>query len=87
MVAVGLERAHAKLLSQSEGLPVVGFGLFSLRRLLPCCNLAEEPQGIGFVAPLLMRPGELQGPLRLGASFVQAAGRRYTSPSETTRSA
>jgi hypothetical protein len=25
-VAVGLERAHAQLVGQSEGLPVVGFG-------------------------------------------------------------
>ena len=28
---MGLERAHAELLGQSEGLPVVGFGLFDVR--------------------------------------------------------
>ena len=64
----GLKGTHAQFLGQGERLLVVRFGLLSLRRLSLRCNLAKEPQGIGFVAPFLMGPGELQGTLRLGAA-------------------
>jgi hypothetical protein len=74
VVAVGLERAHAQLIGQGQGLPVVGFGLFGVRQLAMHRDVAEEPQGVGFVAPFFMGPGELKGALRLGASFVQPAG-------------
>src|SRR5690348_12036332 len=67
-VAVGLEWAHAQLVGEGEGLAVVGFGLIAHPRLTLCCNLTEEAQGIGFVAPLLTRtdkienvPGEVVG--------------------------
>ena len=70
---MGHEWTHAQLLSQSEGLLVVGCGLCDLRRMALRRDLPEEPQGIGCVAPFLMRPGELQGALRLGAGLVQAA--------------
>ena len=66
-VAVGCKGTHAQFLGQGERLLVVGFGLLGLRRLSLRCNLAKEPQGVGFVTPFLMGPGELQGPLRLGA--------------------
>src|SRR5215510_12651756 len=71
-VTVGLERAHAEFLGQGKGLPVVGFGPLAWRRPLGR-DLAKESQGVGFVAPFLMRPGELQRALRLGIRFVQTA--------------
>ena len=75
-VAVGLERAHAEFLGQGEGLAVVGCSGFDLWRLVVRRNLAEEPQGVGFVAPFLMGSGELQGVLRLGVRLVQPAGQQ-----------
>ena len=72
-MAVRLEWAHAKLLGQGERLAVVDFGFFHLWWRALRRDLSEEPHGIGFVAPLLMCPGELQGALRLGAGLVQAA--------------
>ena len=56
-VAVGLERAHAELLGQGEGLAVVGFGLLDLRGIALRRNLAEEPQGICLVAMFLVLAG------------------------------
>ena len=53
-MAVGLEWAHAQLLGQGEGLPVVGFSLCALRGSRSR-NVAEEPQGIRLVAPFLAR--------------------------------
>jgi len=70
---VGLQRAHAQFLSQSEGLLVVGCGLLVFRRVTLRCDFTEEPQGVGFVASFLVRPGEFQGTLRLDAGLVQPA--------------
>jgi hypothetical protein len=42
----------------------------------PHRDLTEEPQGVGFVALFLMRPGKLQGPLRLSIRLVRAAGQQ-----------
>jgi hypothetical protein len=39
---VGLERSHAKLVGQGEGLLVVGFGLIALWRFVLRRNLAQE---------------------------------------------
>jgi hypothetical protein len=36
-------------------------------------DLAKESQGVGGVAPFLMRPGELQRALRLGSRLVKPA--------------
>jgi len=51
---MGLERAHAQLVSQGEGLLVVGFGPLTLRRMVLYRDLAKEPWGVGFVAPYMM---------------------------------
>src|SRR5262245_5639835 len=42
-MAVRQEWAHAKFVSQGEGLAVMGCGLCSLRRLPICRNVAKEP--------------------------------------------
>ena len=73
-MAVGLERTHAQCLGQGEGLAVVGVGMLTLQRRAMLCDLPKEPQGVGFMAPLLMGLGELQRPLRLGIRLVQPAG-------------
>jgi hypothetical protein len=81
-VTVRLERTHAELLGQGEGLAVVGFSGFDLWGIAVRMELAEEPQGVGFVAPLLMGPGELQDALRLGVRLVQPASQqiRFAEP-------
>ena len=84
-VAVGLERAHAQLLGQGEGLAVVGFGLLALRRLAPRRNVAEEAQGIRLVATFLVLTGKRQRPLGEGVRLLQAAGQQLCLPQgETT---
>ena len=54
---MGLERPHAELIRQGQGLPVVGFSGRDLRRLAMRGNLAEEPQGIRLVTPFLSLAG------------------------------
>jgi hypothetical protein len=56
-VAVGLERAHAQLLGQGEGLAEVIAGLIALRRFAPRRNLAKKAQGICLVAAFLVCTG------------------------------
>src|SRR5262249_35836353 len=41
-VAVGLERTHAQILGQGEGLLVVRFGWLDLRGIAPRRNIAEQ---------------------------------------------
>jgi hypothetical protein len=59
-VAVRLQRAHAEVPGQGEGLAVVIAGLVALRRLVSRRNIAEEAQGIRLMAALLVRTGECQ---------------------------
>jgi hypothetical protein len=65
-VAVGLERAHAEVVGQGEGLAVIVFGLLARQRLAPRRNRAEEAQSICLVAPFLVRTGMRQRTLGQG---------------------
>jgi hypothetical protein len=56
-VAVRLERAHAQLFGQGQGLLVVGCCQRVLRRRAPYCDLAQEVHGIRLVAALLVCTG------------------------------
>ena len=81
-VAVRLEWTHAECFGQGEGLAVVDFSGLDLWGIVTRMDLAEESQGVGFVAPFLMGSGELQGVLRLGARLVQTASQeiRFAEP-------
>src|SRR2546425_4212694 len=50
---VGLERAHAEFIGQSEGLLTVGYGGVALPGVAQRRDVAEEAQGIGLVAAFL----------------------------------
>jgi len=86
-VAVGLQRAHAQFLSQSEGLLVVGCGLLVFRRVTLRCDFAEEPQGVGFVASFLVRPGEFRARCAWMLASSSRPASRYALLSQTSRSA
>ena len=73
-VAVGQERAHAQLLGQGYGLLVGGCGRLDLRGSALRGDLAEEPQGLGLVGPLLGVAGACQGTLGKLVCLLQAAG-------------
>ena len=75
-----MERAHAELVGQGEGLLVVVFGRVALRRLTPRRNVAEEAQGIRLVAPFLVLMGERQRTLGEGVRLLQAAGQQLRLP-------
>ena len=75
-VAVGLERAHAELLGQGEGLAIMGFGLLAHPEARAARNLAEEAQGIGLVATFLMLTGERQRLFGEGVRLLQVAGQQ-----------
>ncbi len=81
-VAVRLERTHAECFGQGKGLVVAGFSGFDLWGIAVRMELAEEPQGVGFAAPLLMGSGELKGVLCLGVCLVQTASQqiRFAEP-------
>jgi len=71
-VTVRLQWAHAEFLGQGEGGLIVGLGLRDLRRLAPCCDVAEQAQGIRLVASFLVHAGECQGTFREGVRLLQA---------------
>ena len=86
-MTVGLERAHAQLLGQGEGLAVVGGGFVDVRGSAMRGDLAEEAQGIRLVAALLVLAGEidrLRGEL---ARLLQAASQQMRLPEGETTSA
>jgi hypothetical protein len=58
---MGLQRAHAKLLGEGEGLSVVGFGFLDRWGLAVHGDLGEEPQGPCLGAAFLAAARERQG--------------------------
>ena len=59
-VAVGLERAHAQLLGQGEGLLVVGFGLRGIGGIGVSIDGAKLVQRERLVPPVLELPGQVE---------------------------
>jgi hypothetical protein len=57
-MAVSLERSYANLLGQNKGLLVEDCSLLNGRGITPRYNLAEEAQGIRFIAAFPVRTGE-----------------------------
>ena len=79
------QRAHAELLGQGEGLSVVGFSFFDMRRIALRRNVAEEAQGIRLVAAFLVLTGMRQRALGEGVRLLQAASQQLRLPQgETT---
>ena len=58
----------------------MGLGLLEIRRLAPCCDLAEEAQGICLVAPFLGLTSERQRSLSQGLRLLHAAGQQLCLP-------
>jgi len=71
-----LERAHAKFLSQGEGLPIVRFGWLDLWGGLMGGDLPEEPQGPRLVSPLLIVTREGEGTPSELDCLLRAAGQQ-----------
>jgi len=80
VVTVRLQRVHAEFLGQGEGLLIVGLGLLDIRRLAPCCDVAEQTQGIRLIATFLALTGECQRTLGEGVRLLQAAGEHVHLP-------
>src|SRR5262245_48233657 len=59
-VAMRLEWAQAQLLSQGEGLAVMGFGGLDLWGITMRGNLAEEPAGMCLIATSCVGTGEIE---------------------------
>ena len=77
---MGLERAHAELVCEGQGLAVVGFGQPALRRLTPRRSVAEEAEGMRLVATFLVRTGKRQCTLGEGMRLFQAASQHLRLP-------
>jgi hypothetical protein len=60
---VGLKRAHAEFLGQSEGMPVVGFGQGNIWEIVVQRGRPEEPQSPRLVTAFLAITGEHEGTL------------------------
>jgi len=69
---VGLERAHAKFLRQSEGLPVAGCGI---GRSTMSGNLTAQPQGLRLPAVSCMGPAQVEQAVYYPARLLHAAVR------------
>src|SRR5262245_4505740 len=74
MMAVGHKRTHPQLVSQGEGLLVVGFGCSNLWGSVTRRNLTQEPQGPRLVSPLLVLAGKSQGALTVDHGVLSAFG-------------
>jgi hypothetical protein len=59
-VAVGLQRAHAQLFSQGEGLPVVGFGLCDIGGGGVGLDDAKLVQRLHLASAFLLLPGQVE---------------------------
>ena len=68
-----LERAHAQLLGQDEGVLVVSCGQLNLRGFTLRRNRAQEVQGIRLVAAFPGRTRQHQRALGEGVRFLQVA--------------
>ena len=75
-VAMGLEWAHAQILSQGEGLAVVAGGGLDRGGRLARRALAQEPQGPGLIAALRVLAGELDRLRSALARVFQAASQQ-----------
>jgi hypothetical protein len=73
---VRLERAHAQLFGQGEGLTVVVDGGFALGARQACHALTEEPQGPGLVPALLILAGEIKSLCGALVRLFQAASQQ-----------
>ena len=60
-MAVRLERPHAELLGEGEGLPVVLLGPVEGRRLARRLDRGEQPEGMRLVPALALLLGEVEG--------------------------
>ena len=56
-MAMRLERAHAEVVGEHEGLLVGGYGGLAPRRIAPHCDVAEEPQSLRLAAMFLVLAG------------------------------
>jgi hypothetical protein len=72
-VAMGLERAHAQLTRQGEGLEVVPGGGVDLGGRLTRRALAEKPQPPSLVATLPVSAGEIEGLRGAGVRVFETA--------------
>jgi hypothetical protein len=79
-VAMGLERAHAELVGEDEGLTVMGGGLIDVRRSAMRGDLAKETQGIRLVGTFLALTGERQCLLGEGVRFLHVASQCLPLP-------
>ena len=75
-MAVGLQRAHAEVGGQGEGLAVVGCGEINLQGLAPGGNVAQQSQDPRLVSPFLVGPGEFERLLGKGQRLLRAAGQQ-----------
>src|SRR5439155_13382235 len=81
MVAVGLERAHAQLLSQGQGLLVVGFGLLGIWGVGVGMDGAKLVQRMRLVSAVLELPSEVERLVRVLPGLL-AASRQTTDLTE-----
>ena len=75
-MAVRLERAHTQRLGQGEGLAVVADGGLDLWGRLARRALAQEPQGPGLLAALLVLAGKVEGLRGALARLFQATSQQ-----------
>ena len=75
-MAVGLERAHAQILGQGQGLLVVGFGLCDIRGIATCGDLTKQAQSPCFESASLLGARERKRALSLGNRLLHAAGQQ-----------
>src|SRR5262245_23022160 len=71
-VAVRLQRAHANLFGQGEGLAVVGFGLGNVRWIAMRGTVAQETVRMRLVAMPCVGAGEIEEAFGKGARLVHA---------------
>jgi hypothetical protein len=73
-MAMRLERAHAEVVGEHEGLLVGGYCGLAPRRIAPHCDVAEEPQSIRLAVLFLVLAGLRQRLLSEGLRLLVCVG-------------
>jgi hypothetical protein len=81
-VAVGLQRAHAKLVGQGQGLLVVRSGGRDIRWVTVHGDLTEQPQGLCFLAPTFALASVTETALGQSVRLLHTPGEEIRLPAD-----
>ena len=81
---MGLERAHAELVSQSEGLAIECLSLFAIQGIAMPSNLPKQSKDPSLVATFLIVTREVKGLLSECVCLLESTGQQMNLAGQAT---